>query len=377
MIPVYITRLSKFLPNAPVRNDEMEGVLGMVANKPSRARSVVLRNNGIKSRYYALKDGKATHSNSQMATNAIKGLFDDSHLIENLDLLVAGTSSPEQLLPSHAATIHGELGLQNLEIISVSGACASSIQALKYAFMAVASGLSKSAASVGSERFSAMTTASRFKAEADSWKEIDANPFIAFEKDFLRWMLSDGAGAALLEPMPNPSGLSLRIEWIEITSYANELEACMYAGAIKNKDSSLKGFVDMDNEEWERESVFAYKQDTHLLGENIVPRGGMFLEHLMEKHNLTQDDIDYYLPHMSSVFFKKQIFDYHAKIGLNIPYEKWFYNLPEVGNVGSASVFLMLEELFHSGRLKAGDRLLIMVPESARFTYAYMYLTVV
>ena len=62
---------------------------------------------------------------------------------------------------------------------------------------------------------------------------------------------------------------------------------------------------------------------------------------------------------------------------MDIPYEKWFYNLPWVGNVGSASPFLMLEEAMRIGMLKKGDRILMMVPESARFTYAYMYMTVV
>lgn len=377
MAPVYITRLSKFFPNEPVSNDEMEGVLGMVADKPSRARSIVLRSNGIKTRYYAFRNGKRTHTNTGMAALAVKDIFNEEHPIEKLDLLVAGTSSPEQLLPSHASIVHGELGIHNLEIVSVSGACASSIQALKYAFMSVAAGLSQSAVAVGSERTSAMTNASRFQAEADSWQDLEANPFIAFEKDFLRWMLSDGAGAALLESKPNANALSLRIEWIEITSYANALETCMYAGAVKNEDSTLTGFGDLNYQDWESESVFAYKQDTRLLADNVVAHGGMFLETLMQKHQLKSEDIDYYLPHMSSEFFKQQIYDYQEKIGLKIPFEKWFYNLTRVGNIGSASAYVMLEELFNSGRLKVGDKLLVMVPESARFTYAYMYLTVV
>jgi 3-oxoacyl-[acyl-carrier-protein] synthase-3 len=377
MTPVYITRLSKFFPNDPVSNDEMESVLGMVADKPSRARTIVLRNNGIKNRYYAIKDGKPTHTNSGMATIAIQELFNEEHPIEKLELLAVGTTSPEQVLPSHAAMIHGELGIHNVEIVSASGACASSMQAMKYAYMAVASGLVKMAAAAGSERLSAWINASRFQPEAETWKEMDDNTYIAFEKDFLRWMLSDGAGAALLEDKPNKEGLSLMIEWLEITYYANVLETCMYAGAVKNEDTTLTGWNDMDAQDWNTQSVFSYKQDTKLLGENIVPRGGMFIKTLMDKHNLKGADVDYYLPHMSSEFFKKQIYEYHEKIGMDLPYEKWFYNLPKVGNVGSASPYLMLEELLYSGRLKKGDRLLVMVPESARFTYAYMYLTVV
>jgi 3-oxoacyl-[acyl-carrier-protein] synthase-3 len=44
--------------------------------------------------------------------------------------------------------------------------------------------------------------------------------------------------------------------------------------------------------------------------------------------------------------------------------------------VGSASIYIMLEELFNSGKLKAGQKLLLMVPESARFSYSYVLLTV-
>ena len=61
---------------------------------------------------------------------------------------------------------------------------------------------------------------------------------------------------------------------------------------------------------------------------------------------------------------------------MEIPEEKWFTNLTQVGNVGSASIYLMLEEIFSSGRLKIGDKLLLMVPESARFSYSYALLTV-
>lgn len=349
----------------------------MVNGKPSRARALVLRNNGIKTRYYAIKDGEKTHSNVQMAAIAINRLFDEKVPISDLELLATGTTSPEQILPSHASVVLHELNTGNIEIVSASGSCCSSMQALKYAYMSVAAGMTEVAAVSGSERLSAWMLASRFQPEADNWNEIDKNPYLAFEKDFLRWMLSDGAAAALLQDKPNDTGLSLKIEWLEITSYANELETCMYAGAEKNEDGSLLGWNDMDPARWAPESVFALKQDTRLLGANIIGKGGDFLAALMKKRGLTVNDVDYYMPHMSSEYFKKEMMEYMKGIGMDIPAEKWFYNLTRVGNVGSASPFLMLEELFHSGRLKKGDRLLVMVPESARFTYAYLYLTVV
>ena len=59
------------------------------------------------------------------------------------------------------------------------------------------------------------------------------------------------------------------------------------------------------------------------------------------------------------------------------PEARWFTNLERIGNVGSASIYLMIEELMNSGRLERGQKLLCFVPESARFTVYYMQLTVV
>ena len=76
------------------------------------------------------------------------------------------------------------------------------------------------------------------------------------------------------------------------------------------------------------------------------------------------------------MFFKQKMYDEFVKIGIEIPLEKWFTNLTSVGNVGSASIFMMIEELINSGKLKSGQKILLMVPESARFSYAFSLLTV-
>jgi 3-oxoacyl-[acyl-carrier-protein] synthase-3 len=124
-------------------------------------------------------------------------------------------------------------------------------------------------------------------------------------------------------------------------------------------------------------SVFSLKQDARLLQENIVKYGGLFMKSVFDKHQLTVDDIDYFLPHLSSMFFKKRVYDGLIEHGIGIPDEKWYLNLTRVGNVGAASAFLLLEEIFNSGKLRKGQKLLVLVPESARFSYALMLLTVV
>lgn len=378
MNEVYITRLSKFLPNEPVGNDEMESILGLVDGKPSRARLRVLGNNKIKTRYYSLdKNGKSTHSNAEMTAEAVKGLFDDKFPINKMQVLACGTTSPDQLLPNHAAMVHGLLKCQPVELIAATGACAAGMQAFKYAWMSIKCGNSANAVSTGSEKFSSWMLSEKFEPETDRVKLIENNPIIAFEKDFLRWMLSDGASAALFQNKPNENGLSLRVDWVEIASYANELETCMYAGAVKNEDGTTKGWIDMTPEEWAQDSVFSFKQDTRLLGKNIVPSGAQMWKELVEKYNLDLKKLDFFLPHLSSEFFRFKIDEEITRLGVPIPQEKWFTNLVKVGNVGTASPYFMLEELMNTGMLKKGQTIVMMVPESARFSYAYAHLTVV
>lgn len=152
----------------------------------------------------------------------------------------------------------------------------------------------------------------------------------------------------------------------------------MYAGAVKNPDGSLKGIRDVDDpDEMWKDSYIALKQDAKLLGDNIIRYGQKGLLVAKDKHNLKSEDIDWFLPHYSSEFFRSQLYDYMAEIGLVIPYEKWFTNLTYKGNTGSASIFVILEELLNSGRISKGDKVFCLVPESARFSYAYMLLTAV
>ena len=375
---VFITKAAKFFPNDPVSNDDMESYLGMVDGKPSKARRIILRRNGIKQRYYALdKDGNTTHTNAQMAANAIRGLLDDHLSVDDIDLLACGTATPEQILPSHGVMVHGELGgKRNIEVVSLAGSCCSGVDTLKYACMSVQLGLTENAVAVASERPSAWMRASYFQKESEKLSLLENQPMLAFEKDFLRWMLSDGAMALLIQGQPNQSDLSLRIDWIDITSFANTKEACMFSGAEKTADGKLKGWADYPGEDWLTESIFALKQDTRMLAENIVPLGVTYLLQMGEKYHFTPDDIDWFLPHLSSMFFKDKILEETKNRGFYIPEEKWFLNLPYVGNIGSASAFAMVEELMYSGNLKKGQKILLMIPESARFSYCYCMLTV-
>ncbi len=379
MSEAYITRIAKFLPNESVSNEEMEEYLGYINGKPSKSKAIVLRNNGIKNRYYALrKDGTPTHTNAEMAALAIKDLFKNNPAeIGEMDLLSCATSSPDQLMPSHGSMVHGNLPeTGSIEVVSPSGVCCAGMHAFKYAYMAVKLGEKQKAVSCASERLSTVLRADQFEDEVQQLVKLEKNPYLAFEKDFLRWMLSDGAGAFLVESAPNQEGISLKIDWIEGCSYANEVEACMYMGADKLEDGTLKSYKDFTAEEIQDQSVFSIKQDVKLLGEKIVKLGFAKLRDIMAKKGITMDDVSYFLPHLSSYFFEAKIDEFFKENGMPVPKEKWYTNLVTKGNVGAASIYMMLEEVFNSGALKKGEKILLAVPESSRFSYMFCLLTV-
>jgi 3-oxoacyl-[acyl-carrier-protein] synthase-3 len=188
-------------------------------------------------------------------------------------------------------------------------------------------------------------------------------------------MLSDGAGALLLENKPKGE-ISLKIEWMEAYSFAHELETCMYAGGDKLENGDIQPWSDYNPEQWLNESIFAIKQDVKLLDKNILIKGAESMKSALDKNNVSANQIDYFLPHVSSHYFVEGLKKSFAEKGMVIPNEKWFMNLARVGNVGSASIYLALNELMCSGKLKKGEKILLSVPESGRFSYAYAYLTV-
>lgn len=379
---VYITDMATFLPNPPVANEQMEKILGMVNQLPSRTRRIILRNNRIENRHYAIDPitGATTHTNAQLTAEAIRKLKPHPDFSPaQIECLCCGTASPDQMMPGHGPMVHGELGGQACEVLSAAGICTAGMSAMKYAWLNIAAGQSCNAVATGSELASSFMRA-RLCGLVDQQKaaHLEEQPTLAFEADFLRWMLSDGAGAAFLSNQPAHTGLSLRIDWIDLLSFAHELETCMYAGATKEEDGSLRGWREQDSLDLAlANDSFLIKQDVKLLNREIITTAvERTLPSLIDKHHLDADAFNWFLPHYSSDYFRNDLHDRMAQIGFNIPFERWFTNLAQKGNTGSASIYIILEELFHSGRLKKGEKLLCFIPESGRFSMCYMQLTV-
>ncbi|MDO4879098.1 MAG: beta-ketoacyl-ACP synthase III [Neisseria sp.] len=376
---VYLNRVSAFLPNEPVANDDMEAVLGMAGGLPSRVRRMILRSNGILSRHYAIDPAsrRTTHTNAELAAEAVKGLFAQGVAPETVGSLACATSYPDQTMPGHGVMVHGLLNLPPCEVLSMAGVCAAGMAAMKHAFNAVRTGEHAHAVAAASENASAIMRGEVFQSETDRRKLENATPEIGFEKDFLRWMLSDGAGAAYLSDRPDAGGPGLKIRWIELISYANEMPPCMYAGA-EFRDGVFEGWKHADPEHGRRHSLMAVKQDVKLLNENIVRYTvERPLAQIAAKHGISAGEIDWFLPHYSSGFFRDRLSDGLKNAGFDIPQEKWFTNLHTKGNTGSASIYIILEEFMRTFPLKPGQKVLCYVPESGRFSTCFMLLEAV
>jgi len=378
---VYINDIAAFLPNEPVTNDEIEQVLGTIHNIPSRVKNRILKNNGIQKRYYAIdrQTGELNYTNAQLAAEAIRRLKPHKGFsVNDIQCLCCGTSMPDVLLPGHGLMVQGELGLPACEAITTAGICLCGITAFKAAYSNVALGLSDNAVATGSELASSLIRSNFFE-HLKGDPDFKNSPVLNFESDFLRWMLSDAAGAVFMAGRKNENGRSLKVEWVEIVSYAGQMETCMYAGAHKQDDGTIIGWRQLKSlEEALAKNYFALKQDTELLNREVVRcTVTLGLARTAERRKLKPEEVSWYLPHYSSEFFRDKIYQAMKGIGFEIPYDRWFTNLTYKGNTGSASIYVILEELFHSNKLREGQKILCFIPESGRFSVGYVLLTVV
>ena len=371
MPEVFINSIGTFLPNNAIDNEEMEDFLGRINGKESRIKKRILDQNGIKLRYYALdRKQQSTHSNAQMASLAAKAALERSAIVpEDIQLISTGTTQGDLPVPGFASMVHGELATSPCELASFQSVCASGMMAIKAGFCQIKAGEKDNALCIGSELASRFFKSSRYDSQGLESLPIDT--------EFLRWMLSDGSGAMIMQDQPNKSGLSLKVEWIDVKSYAHENPLCMYVGSEKDASNGIKSWLDFpDYESASKAGAINLKQNTRLLN-RVMEIGVAHYFQLIDQGKIVTEKINWLCCHYSSEFFKQPTIDLLSKGGAYIPEEKWHSNLTEKGNTGAASIYIMLEELMYSGKLRPDDTILCMVPESGRFISSFMKLTVV
>ena len=360
MTNCYITSTGSYLPGDPVDNQSINQYLGMVVGE-ARVRSRILAANGIHSRHYALdKKQNATHSLYELAAEAVKDCLTQDRNSLSIDYLSAGTTYAPLLAPGLSSLLHDQLSKDkvighSLEINSNSGICSSGAQAIVNAARAVKLGDAHAAICVGVEQSSVGLKSKAFRTTYDIPAILrDVRSSKWFMSVFLRFMLSDGAGAFLLEQQPKEQGLSLMVNWTFSRSFANEAPLCMQL----------------------QSSPRILSQDIKILAKYMAPLSRKAVEGALCEHGETLDCYTMVLPHMSSYYFEPAVRKIMAELSPNREVPYWT-NLRTAGNTGAASIFIMLDEYLKTQPVAAGDRILLFVPESGQFNYVLISLTAV
>lgn len=365
----YITSTGAFLPGPPVTNDEMEDILGLIDGRPSKLRPRILKANGITARHYAMdREHETTHTNTEMAAAAARQCIDRSSVDpRSIGLLSCSTSQGDMVLPGFGSMVQAALDLAGVELVTTHGICSCGVMAIKSAFNSIRLGDHSRALVAASELSSRLFKNTRYEAAGGA----DA---IDFDTEFLRWMLSDGAGALLIESAPR--GLCLRIDWIRGFSHADAFPTCMSIGSPADPADGRSWQDFPTYAEAEAAGALLIRQDVRLL-ENMVKLGVDGALRLIDKGLLDTNAVDHFLCHYSSHHFRGKILDMLEMAGAAIHESRWYTNLYTRGNTGCASIFIMLEEFLRERKLQRGETIFCMVPESGRFNTSYMHMTVV
>lgn len=364
----YLTATGAFLPGAPIDNEHMGDFIAPFDERCERIRTQVLSDNGIRTRHYAIdEEGKTRYSAATMASEAVRACLEASggRSLADVSMLCTGSTGGDLAVPGFANMVQGELGAGPMTTSSHQGVCASGVAALQHAASALELGDHQHALVVASELPSRMFKSSRF-APTEGRRDFGAH--------FLRWMLSDGAGAWLLSRKPKPQGLSLRLDWIHARSFSGDHPVCMQIGTAQRDPQS---YLDYDSlAEAERAGAFLLRQDLRLLP-RLFELGVHEYVELIRSERIVPTQVSHFLCHYSSAKFAGVIADLMRKSGFEIPGERWYSNLERRGNTGAASIFIMLDDFLREREVREGERVLCFVPESGRFTITFFQFTVV
>ena len=294
-----------------------------------------------------------------MAAEAVTACLPSDQDSPVIDYLSAGSTHTPLLAPGLSSLLHDQLSQRKilghaLEINSNSGICSSGAQALVNAARAVKSGDVRTAICVGVEQASMGLKSKEFRPTYDIPTVIrDVRGSKWFMATFLRFMLSDGAGAFLIEERPSRRGLSLKVDWTYSRSFANEAPLCMH---LPRRPLVLS-------------------QDVKILSRYMGPLSRRVVKDALQENGETLESYSMVLPHMSSYYFEPTVKKIIAKLSPDHEVRYWT-NLRTAGNTGAASIYIMLDEYLRTHEVAAGDRIMLFVPESGQFNYVLISLTV-
>ncbi len=273
----------------------------------------IIERTGIESRHIATKE-----TGVDLAVAAAREALGDMDK-DSVGLLLAATVSPDALVPSTAALIKRELGLDNAVAYDLNAACSGFIYGLWNAEALMKTHGIRRALVVGVERLSRVT----------NWE--DRGTCILF---------GDGAGCAVLELSEEKSGiLSSFVKNYDDVN--NSLTIGMqYLKTPFADDGKKEQYIHMNGTQVFRFAVGAI---------------GEAMDAVLQKAGLTADDVKYYVPHQANMRIIQS-----AAQRMKQPLEKFQVNIRTTGNVSAASIPMALADLMESGKVQPGDKIMLV-----------------
>lgn len=259
---------------------------------------------------------------SVLASEASKKAVEDAGInVEDIDLIIATTITPDYLSPSLACCVQKDIGAKNAAAFDMNAACTGFVYALQMAQGLIVSGIHKNILIVSAE---ALTRAVDFK---------DRNTCVLF---------GDGAGAAVISRVEDGTGIE-SVHLGAIGEMGSVLTIpCFYS---TEEDRSKRG-EGMDRVIWmDGSEVFVFA--SRIMSDATIS--------ILEKANTHIDDIKYIFPHQANI----RILQNAAK-RLGVPMERVYSNLETTGNISSASIPVCLDEASKKKMLQKGDKLILV-----------------
>lgn len=272
---------------------------------------------GIKQRHKAAPDEYTSQFGTKAALQALEraGLKP-----EDIDIIICATTTPDQIMPSTGALIQAQIGAVNAAGMDIFAACSGFLYGLTMVESMIKTGQIKYALVIGAEVLTKYVD------------YTDRGTCVIF---------GDGAGAAVVGPVPEGKGiLATKIK------SDGRYEEQLYAPGGGTKLGTTHETID------NREHFFKMKGNE--LFKVAVRSMADISAEMLEKAGLTVDDVDIVIPHQAN----QRITDAVAS-RLNVPEEKVYSNIAEMGNTSSASIPIALDECIQSGRIKDGSLVLL------------------
>lgn len=312
-IPVTIAGTGSYLPEKVLTNADL-------AKFVDTSDEWITSRTGIKQRHIAADDEFTSHLATKAALKALEQAEIDP---ADLDLIIVATISPDTITPATACYVQHNLGATKAVAFDISAACSGFLYAMKIAKRMISDGAIKTALIIGAEKLSSFV----------NWE--DRNTCVLF---------GDGAGAAVLRASKDDEGRILATEMgtdgaqTGILNIPGGGSACPITAS--NVDDRLASLT-MQGREVFKHAVNAMRKAA---------------EAVIERANLTADDIKLVIPHQANLRIIDAIAD-----RLTIPNEKVFVNLDKYGNTSAAAVAIALDEAHRQGRFERGDNIILVV----------------